>query len=173
MSKKQAHPLIEKMAETQRQFQAEAKKVLGEEFKAFFEKVPEVATVEWRQYTPYFNDGDTCEFGVHDAAFKPNRTALATLPEDVAGKLKATPDEDMSDGGYDDVQGIIKEHTTLHWKPTGKREATKRERELISACESLNGLVNGLGDVMKGIFGDHVRVTATAAGFDVDEYDHD
>lgn len=37
-----------------------------EEFKPLFEKYPEVETVSWTQYTPYFNDGDTCEFGVHE-----------------------------------------------------------------------------------------------------------
>lgn len=25
----------------------------------------EFSAVQWRQYTPYFNDGDTCYFGVH------------------------------------------------------------------------------------------------------------
>lgn len=27
---------------------------------------PRVVEIGWRQYTPYFNDGDTCEFGAHD-----------------------------------------------------------------------------------------------------------
>ncbi len=30
---------------------------------------PEVVKVEWCQYTPNFNDGDTCRFSVHDPIF--------------------------------------------------------------------------------------------------------
>ncbi len=31
-----------------------------------FEQFPKVKAVRWRQYTPYFNDGDPCRFNVHD-----------------------------------------------------------------------------------------------------------
>lgn len=30
-----------------------------------FEEYPDLLTVEWRQYTPYFNDGEPCEFRVY------------------------------------------------------------------------------------------------------------
>lgn len=35
----------------------------------FLEACPEVTSVFWRQYTPYFNDGSPCEFSVHDLCF--------------------------------------------------------------------------------------------------------
>jgi hypothetical protein len=35
-------------------------------FVPFFEKWPEVKFFRWAQYTPYFNDGDECVFGVND-----------------------------------------------------------------------------------------------------------
>jgi hypothetical protein len=35
-------------------------------FQVIFDKYPQLESVEWTQYTPYFNDGDTCEFGVHE-----------------------------------------------------------------------------------------------------------
>lgn len=31
---------------------------------------PEVEAVRWEQYTPYFNDGDACEFRIYDASVK-------------------------------------------------------------------------------------------------------
>lgn len=34
-------------------------------FKELFEENPNVENFGWSQYTPYFNDGDTCEFTVH------------------------------------------------------------------------------------------------------------
>lgn len=33
--------------------------------KAFLEKHPVIDSVKWQQYTPYFNDGEPCTFGVH------------------------------------------------------------------------------------------------------------
>jgi hypothetical protein len=38
-------------------------------FDAVFERYPEVQAIRWTQYTPYFNDGEPCEFGVHDIEF--------------------------------------------------------------------------------------------------------
>lgn len=35
-------------------------------FAPFFGAHPEASAVRWRQYTPYFNDGDACEFSVHE-----------------------------------------------------------------------------------------------------------
>jgi len=35
-----------------------------------FEQYPQVLSVRWRQYTPYFNDGDPCRFRVGDCHFK-------------------------------------------------------------------------------------------------------
>lgn len=170
-NKKPKHPLIERMEEAQKAFQAEAKRVLGEETLAFFAANPEIGQIRWRQYTPYFNDGDTCEFGVNDPAFLPNRQSMSMLPEDVSSSLKETSDEDMDD--YSDVCAVIKRNTTLHYDPKGKREPTERERSLLDACANMGGLIQGLDETMKGIFGDHVQVAATAGGFDVAEYEHD
>ena len=34
-----------------------------------FEKYPFLTSLTWTQYTPYFNDGHTCEFGVDELNF--------------------------------------------------------------------------------------------------------
>lgn len=35
-------------------------------FAGVFDKYPEIEAFKWNQYTPYFNDGDECTFGVHE-----------------------------------------------------------------------------------------------------------
>lgn len=40
--------------------------------KSFFVAVPEVTSVSWTQYTPYFMDGDACEFSVNELEFNTN-----------------------------------------------------------------------------------------------------
>ncbi len=41
------------------------KKAFEEGCVSIFEKYPSVKSFGWIQYTPYFNDGDECNFGVH------------------------------------------------------------------------------------------------------------
>ncbi len=40
------------------------KKAINEVIQAFFKANPKIKAIQWEQYTPYFNDGDTCSFGV-------------------------------------------------------------------------------------------------------------
>ena len=37
--------------------------------KQFLDACPEVTGIHWSQYTPYFNDGDSCEFSVNEICF--------------------------------------------------------------------------------------------------------
>lgn len=46
---------------------AKSKELLYQEFREFFTKYDGiVSTIAWRQYTDYFNDGEPCDFHVHD-----------------------------------------------------------------------------------------------------------
>lgn len=51
------------------------------EVKAVFEGVPTLSMIRWTQYTPYFNDGDSCEFSINDPTFIRD-TKLQELQED-------------------------------------------------------------------------------------------
>jgi hypothetical protein len=39
-------------------------------FVEFFAAYPEVEAIKWQQYTPYFNDGEACYFGVREPEIK-------------------------------------------------------------------------------------------------------
>jgi len=51
------------------QFQKRGVEVLKAALGDLFTCYPELGAVRWRQYTPYFNDGDECVFGVHEVEF--------------------------------------------------------------------------------------------------------
>lgn len=56
----QINALNEKMREN-------SKELMKEAFRGFLEKYDEVVeSIFWTQYTPHFNDGEACEFGVND-----------------------------------------------------------------------------------------------------------
>ena len=98
-----------------------------EVFKEFFEQFPEVDKIQWTQYTPYFNDGDACTFGVNK------------------------PDFILDDG-----------NVVSSWYGDGKKYVTDSLRALF-----------GFELLMESVFGDHVEVTVTRQGIEIDEYDHD
>lgn len=51
--------------EYQAKIKADGEVALKESLKTFFEANPNIEAVRWTQYTPYFNDGDPCVFGLH------------------------------------------------------------------------------------------------------------
>lgn len=57
--------------EVKAEFTGRARKMFTASLKELFEKNPELGLIEWEQYTPYFNDGDTCTFGVYEPNFVP------------------------------------------------------------------------------------------------------
>jgi hypothetical protein len=51
------------------EMQAKSEGLIEAVAKQFLDKCPEVTGVHWTQYTPYFNDGESCEFGVNEFCF--------------------------------------------------------------------------------------------------------
>jgi hypothetical protein len=61
-------------AEISREAKSKGKKEIKAHLDEIFAKFPDITGVRWRQYTPYFNDGDPCEFSVREAEVKINET---------------------------------------------------------------------------------------------------
>jgi len=158
--------LLEEQRDLAKRFQSKAQELFKETTKEFFDKNPGITAVMWTQYTPYFNDGDTCEFGVHEPYFTNAKG------------------EDMDDitrwGEYEgNKEGVWSESS---WSFTGDSEYSRKQREGmnltgvdIESIKKFDALIQSgdMEDVMEAMFGDHVRVTATRDGFDVDDCDHD
>lgn len=58
--------LLDKQVELKEKFRQQGKKALATAFKEVFDDYPQVESIRWSQYTPYFNDGDACYFGRND-----------------------------------------------------------------------------------------------------------
>lgn len=115
---------------------------------------PEVAGVRWRQYTPYFNDGEPCQFGVGDIY------------------VRIGTDEDCEDGDYDD--GFVSSWDMRADKSDWRSDKIKPELlEARSAMKTLEQSMDHFRDFLEDTFGDHAVVTATKNGFNVEFYDHD
>ena len=62
--------IMAKKAEFQKELTEFGKAALSEEFKKVFDAHPDLKAIRWRQYTPYFNDGDPCTFRVGEVYAK-------------------------------------------------------------------------------------------------------
>ena len=134
--------LMKKKTEMMAELREHGATALKEEFKSFFAAHPECIALRWRQYTPYFNDGEACEFSRHD----------------IGVKLTDTP-EDASDG-YDE-EGFEDTYSD------------RRDEELFKSVLAAVKVLEAIDEeIFEIAFGDHVKVTATRAGFDVEEYSH-
>lgn len=54
-----------KMTELETEIKSKYRDALKEATSEIFEKFPTLENFSWTQYTPYFNDGEPCEFCIH------------------------------------------------------------------------------------------------------------
>jgi hypothetical protein len=134
-------------------------KVLGEKlFKEgaqdIFDAFPRLRSFSWTQYTPYFNDGEECIFGVH---------------ADYGMRFRFANEAKVSDSTYFEEDGTG--YTELSYKVRrGEQEPTEDEAAMLAATELVTGVDE---DTMKSLFGDHVEVTITREGIETTEYEHE
>lgn len=107
-----------KLLEKRKNYYQELNEITEKDFKDFVEGFLEknkdhVVAVAWRQYTPYFMDGDPCEFTYDGLQLIPNkfidRNAAKCGSDVVYDLTKADDAEDfVVDGGIDDyiVNGV-------------------------------------------------------------------
>ena len=119
---------------------------------------PGVLGVTWQQYTPYFNDGETCEFNAYSFA-----VALSEPPPGVAPDYEDYGDDGNTAQGYFDTYN-------LYDYVDGVRVPKHPVYESLSA---LDGASDHFLTVLYDHFGDHAIVRATRDGFTVETYEHD
>lgn len=141
---------LKKLAALKKNYDEEIRRVgedaLKETLKAFFDRFPAVIEVNWRQYTPHFNDGEPCVFRMQGMYIK------------LAGEIYE--DEDYK-SGLDSFE--------LNY---GEREG--KYTELYSAFKELEEeLSSGPGLDIVETLGDHSKVIATPGKITVEEYEHD
>lgn len=121
--------------------------------KELFENNPKLTSFTWNQYTPYFNDGDTCTFGVNRDYFTINRTGQSL---DLWGVDR------WNDPGYE-------------YTPDPKHYNLNSVDEIISIATGINKVLYLFeDDDLLMMFGDHAKITVFRDGqIGIDSYDHD
>jgi hypothetical protein len=141
--------------EKKRAFVEELRKEFPTMFKELFDKTEKIKSFSWSQYTPYFNDGDTCTFSVNCDYPCVNGESIDYC-DWYSWKVKyyLRGDKEYAD--------LLEKNPELD----------------IEACKVLQDFIELVGsipeDILLDLFGDHAEVTIDHNGnIDVSEYDHD
>ena len=134
-------------------------KIFTELTKTIFEEHPKVKSFGWTQYTPYFNDGDTCYFSVH--------TDYIYINGESADESNWISETNITNYGNWNREKRVYEGRTevanLDYDP-----------ELVKANDEIREFLRNFDqDFFLSQFGDHAEVTVTAEGVSVDECEHD
>lgn len=151
--------LIEQQKAVKAAFQLEAQGLFKEYVKEFFETIPEIKTIKWTQYTPYFNDGDECTFSVHEPTFSNaagnQLTAWGEIDEDEVPEGSERANELWTFDGSWNIPDELKQHTD----------------DIKAFCNAIT--CEEMESVMRAMFDEHSVVTITRDGIEVEEYEHD
>lgn len=159
--------LIAEQQALRAKFQTEAQAMFKDTMKEFFDKNPGITALKWTQYTPYFNDGDACEFRVNEVYF-----------------TNASPEELENVNNYGEYEGedeTVWVVSNMKYALTSKYHAEDAAKILAAggvdedSCNLIDKMISSseMEDIMQEMFGDHVQVTATRDGFDLNDYEHD
>lgn len=148
--------IIEKIKQELADFNEKKQAMIGELrrkfpelFKHLFGKSNKIDSISWTQYTPYFNDGDSCEFGVYN-------------------------DNLYINGEYDDPAWYSwrSEYPEYHEELSEKGKVDLDECQIVRDFKEI--LQSIPDEFYEDLFGDHVMVTIFKDGrVEVEEYSHD
>jgi hypothetical protein len=128
---------------------------------------PTIVEFGWTQYTPYFNDGEPCEFSVSIVWVK---TSDDEVDDDEISVYDLNVD-------YHPSLGKVKSHWEGDW-PNRQHVIDGYEgpdEDRYNRCKALSGaLQSGAFDhVLLEHFGDHAFITVRKDGIEVEFYSHD
>jgi len=157
----------EKLTKMKAEVAEEAEKMFKEGTKALFDAYEDLKSFSWRQYTCYFNDGDTCYFSVYNDSYSLS----------VNGKDEED-DYDDEDSTYS-LKEDMKKHegnpvifAELQKKYVEAETRENKAEELRKIVASMIGVLDE--DDYKEMFGDHAEVEVTREGIKItDCSDHD
>jgi hypothetical protein len=192
---KKYQELKKKIAEAKKAMETTAKSAFAEMAEEFFEENPDIIAFGWTQYTPYWNDGDVCEFSAHTDY--PSVTLVLdgqeiTYDENSGDLTNEDGDEIKTQDDYKRMFDGMKGGKISAMSIDGKTVAidekgaitvdgvkVKSHEEYSKAFDKATNKVSKfLGNFdeedLETMFGDHMKITVNRKGkVEKEEYEHD
>lgn len=140
------------------EFNKRAKAEFTKAIQQIFAEYPQLETIAWTQYSPYFNDGDECTFRVNECTFSNAPADEFSLWGEWNDKTEAEEKQywAIGDNWYDDEEANA---------PEGLVAVHSEFDRILQSSE--------FEDILHEMFGNHVKVICTKTGIDTEEHDHD
>lgn len=135
-----------------------------------FAEHPVLKGFRWTQYTPYFNDGDTCSFSAHTDYFD---YQLVPRSERELDRDESTTDGADDDDWFEDASSHSRQYAYENGTSRLREpwELTDIDRALVAVSTLLNSFDE---DDYLHMFDDHSEITCTRyQGIQVDDCEHD
>ena len=135
-----------------------------------------IQNISWTQYTPYFNDGDVCEFSVNtDYLEINNESEDSTKMYSKTLTFKIKNEDDIERDAKVCEEFGYRIHRKKKIGDYGYRkniEYSKYEDDILKNIKKIMSQIPE--DFYRDLFGDHARVTISKEGtLTVNEYEHD
>ena len=147
--------ILEKATEIRLKMEKDLQTSMNQIFAEFWESNPGINAVVWTQYSPYFMDGDPCEFSVNDPSF------TNAKGDDLDENIKS-----ISWGEYDgDNEEVF---TIQSWSSPD----TVLVGVNLTDIKELSSMIcsSEMDNVLRSAFGDDSLVIATREGFTIQDY---
>lgn len=128
-------------------------------YKYIFDKYPTLESFGWTQYTPYFNDGETCVFYAN--------TDYISVNDEYVDDAKWASEVNVLNWGNWNRELKLYEDRVEEPNPNYDPVLTEASNEIT------NFLGNFDNDFYLSKFGDHASITVSKDGVDISDYDHD
>ncbi|WP_327294440.1 hypothetical protein [Streptomyces sp. NBC_01197] len=131
---------------------------------------PTIVEFGWTQYTPYFNDGDTCEFSVNGMWV---RTASEVDGVDEYGE-EFEPTYNLDIFYHPSLGKVVSD-----WDAEAREYVNSRyegpDEDRYNRVQELDGAIQSgaYENALLDAFGDHALVTVRNTGIEVEYYSHD
>jgi hypothetical protein len=130
-----------------------------------------VKAVGWRQWTPYFNDGEPCEFSVGDCGVTNDINAARAWLNDEGYTPEDYVEPDQYDDNFDYRESDFYDYT-INSQSWIDKYGNSHPDNLGPEC-SVPVSEERFDDALRSTFGDHVTVVVTPDKVVVFEYDHE
>ncbi len=128
-------------------------------YKYIFDKYPTLESFRWTQYTPYFNDGETCLFSVN--------TDYISVNDEWVDDAKWASEVNVINWGNWNRELRVYEGRVEEPNPNYDPVLTEASNEIVNFLDHFDN------DFYLSKFGDHASITVSRGGVDISDYDHD
>lgn len=177
--KKRIEKNLQKISDLKHKIKQDSKELLQCSLINIFKRNKSFKSFSWTQYTPYWNDGDTCLFTAH--------TDYINIDDDQEGisdyELKNLYEKLLKkDEEIKKLQNKNKTLETKSWEHKNNLRQIKeledsdikKVKEKLDFILDIQEVFNTIDeDTLRDMFGDHCKVTATCDGTTIESWEHD